>query len=75
MQDVVIWHERLSLSADEIVSKYPQVNLSSVYAALTYYYEHQIEIDQQMAQGQALVQELKQNYPSKIPTKPILPLE
>ncbi len=71
VQDVVIWHERLNLSADEIVSEYPQVSLSSVYAALAYYYDHQSEIDQQMAQGLVLVEELKQNYPFKIPTKSI----
>ena len=34
VQDVVIWHERLNLSADEIVTKYPQLSLASVYSAL-----------------------------------------
>jgi uncharacterized protein (DUF433 family) len=69
VQDVVIWHERLNVSADEIVSKYPQLSLAAVYTALAYYHEHRQEIDQQMAQGQALVDELREQYPSKVQAK------
>lgn len=69
VQDVVIWHERLSLSADEIVSKYPQLTLAAVYSALAYYHDHREQIDQQMSLGQQLVDELRQQYPSKIQAK------
>jgi uncharacterized protein (DUF433 family) len=69
VQDIVIWHERLGLSADEICSQYPQVNLAAVYAALAYYHDHRDEIDRQMEQGQALVEELKRQYPSKLQMK------
>ena len=69
VQDVVICHERLNLSADEIVSKYPQLSLASVYSALAYYHDHREDIDQQMAQGQALVDELREQYPSKVQAK------
>lgn len=65
VQDVMLWHERLNLSADEIVSKFPQVSLAGVYAALAYYYEHQSEIDEQMRQGDGLVDELRK-HPSKL---------
>lgn len=70
VQDIVIWHERLNLSADEIVSKYPQLSLASVYAALAYYYDHRDSIDLQMSRGQASVEELRQQFPTKLPPKP-----
>jgi uncharacterized protein (DUF433 family) len=44
VQDVVVWHERLGLSADEIASEYG-LSLADVYAALAYYYDHREEID------------------------------
>ncbi|MFN6209519.1 MAG: DUF433 domain-containing protein, partial [Microcystis sp.] len=34
VQDVVIWHERLGMSPDEIVYHYPSITLADVYAAL-----------------------------------------
>jgi uncharacterized protein (DUF433 family) len=37
VQDIVIWHERMGMSPDEIVSNYPSITLSDVYAALAYY--------------------------------------
>jgi|SRR5690349_18050581 len=70
VQDIVVWHERMGLSADEIASEYPQVNLAAVYAALAYYHDHRDQIDWQMEQGQALVEELKRRYPSKLKGKP-----
>ena len=35
VQNVVIWHERMGLSADEIASNYG-LSLADVYAALAY---------------------------------------
>lgn len=69
VQDIVIWHERMNLSADEIASQYPQVTVADVYAALAYYHDHREQIDQQMAQGHALVEELKRQFPSKLQAK------
>jgi uncharacterized protein (DUF433 family) len=51
VQDVVIWHERLGLSPDEIVSQYPTITLADVYAALAYYHDHLQEIRQQIRVG------------------------
>jgi uncharacterized protein (DUF433 family) len=69
VQDIVIWHERMNLSADEIASRYPQVSLAAVHAALAYYHDHRAEIDQQMVHGQELVEELKRQFPSKLQAK------
>ena len=69
MQDVVVWHERMGLSADEIVSRWPQLTLAGIYAALAYYHDHRVEIDAQMDSGEKLVEEMRQLYPSKLQGK------
>src|SRR5687768_3513164 len=69
VQDVVIWHERMNLSADEIASKHPQASLAAIYAALAYYHDHRAEIDEQMRQGEDLVEEIRQAHPSKLAAK------
>jgi uncharacterized protein (DUF433 family) len=66
VQNVVIWHERIGLSADEIASEY-DLTLSEVYAALAYYYDHRAEIDASIRADEALVQDLRRITPSKLP--------
>jgi uncharacterized protein (DUF433 family) len=46
VMDIVIWHEHLGWSADEIVLQIPAVTLSGVYAALAYYFDHREEIEE-----------------------------
>lgn len=69
VQDIVIWHERMNLSADEIASRHPQTSLAAIYAALAYYHDHRLEIDEQMRRGEELVEELRRVYPSKLTAK------
>jgi uncharacterized protein (DUF433 family) len=66
VQDIVVWHERMGLSADEIVSRYPQLSLADVYAALTYYHDHRDEIEADMVHGKALADEVLKLFPSKV---------
>ena len=47
VENIVIWHERLGKSADEIASDY-DITLADVYAALAYYFDHRHEIDQSL---------------------------
>jgi uncharacterized protein (DUF433 family) len=65
VKDVVIWHERMGQSADEIATQYG-LSLSDVYAALTYYYDHQQEIDSDIRESDQLVDQLRKAIPSKI---------
>ena len=44
MMDIVIWHEDLSMSPDEIVTAYTHITLSDVHAALAYYFDNVEEI-------------------------------
>jgi uncharacterized protein (DUF433 family) len=62
--NVVIWHERIGLSADEIATEYG-LSLAEVYAALAYYYDHRAEIDEMIRSDEAFVTELRRRTPSK----------
>jgi uncharacterized protein (DUF433 family) len=44
--DVVVWHEKRGLSADEIVAMFPGITLADVHAALAYYFDHRGEIEE-----------------------------
>lgn len=69
VQDVYVWHHLSGLSADDIVSRYPQLTLADVYAALAYYWDHRDEIAAQMQEESAAVDALKQRYPSPLAQK------
>jgi uncharacterized protein (DUF433 family) len=62
--DVAIWHERLAMSPDEIVSEYPTLTLSDVHAALAYYYDHRDELDQDIREDEKFVEQLRAGAPS-----------
>lgn len=64
VQDIVVWHERLGLSADEITSEYG-LSLADVYAALAHYDDHREEIDRSTRADEAFVAELRRRIPSK----------
>jgi uncharacterized protein (DUF433 family) len=68
VQNVVIWHERLGLNADEIATEYG-LSLADVYAALAYYYDHRDAIDRAIQADEELVAELRRRTPSKLKAK------
>ena len=55
VQHVAVWHERLGMTAEEIVATYPTLSLPEVYAALSYYHGHKAEIDADIAADEAFV--------------------
>ena len=65
VEDVVIWHERLGKSVDEIATTY-ELTLSDVYVALAYYYGHQSEIDESLRESKAWITNLRSSIPSKL---------
>jgi uncharacterized protein (DUF433 family) len=69
VEDIVIWHEQMGMSPDEIVSQYPTITLGDVYAALAYYHDHFQEIRQQMAEDEAFALEMKAKTPSLVQQK------
>ncbi|TRV46374.1 MAG: DUF433 domain-containing protein [Microcystis panniformis Mp_MB_F_20051200_S9] len=69
VQDVVIWHERLGMSSDEIVYHYPSITLADVYAALSYYHDHLEEIRQQITDDDTFAKEMQAKTPSLVQEK------
>ena len=68
VQNIVIWHERMGKSADEIATEY-DLTLADVYAALAYYFDHRTEIDRDVNDSGAFIEALRQRTPSKLKHK------
>jgi uncharacterized protein (DUF433 family) len=59
VQHIVVWHERMGMTPEEIVATYPSVPLPAVFAALAYYHSHRAEIDADLEADERFVAELK----------------
>ena len=59
VQDVVIGHEKLGMSPDEIVDAIPTITLADVYAALAYYWDNREDLDRQMEKNSAEADEYR----------------
>ncbi len=68
VQNVVVWHERMGKTADEIATEY-DLTLADVYAALAYYFDHRAEMDESIRGGEAFAEELRRTTPSKLARK------
>src|SRR5215467_11700686 len=56
--EVVLDKLAYGLSPEEIHHEHPHLSLAQIYAALTYYYDHQTEIDATIARQVQSVEEL-----------------
>jgi uncharacterized protein (DUF433 family) len=65
VQNIVVWHERMGKSADEIAAEY-DLTLADVYAALAYYFDHRSEIDESIREGDSFAEALSRRTPSKL---------
>lgn len=65
VQSVVMWHERVGLSADEIASNYG-LSLADVYAALAYYYDHRQAIDESILSDESYAATVRSHTKSKL---------
>ena len=68
VQNIVIWHQRMGKSADEIATEY-DLTLADVYAALTYYFDNRLEIDRDIEGSKSFVAALREKAPSKLGQK------
>jgi uncharacterized protein (DUF433 family) len=64
VEDAAVWHERMGMSPDEIVSNYTSLTLSDVYADLAYDFENRERIDADILEGEKLAEELRAGQPS-----------
>ena len=65
VKQIVVWHEYMGMSADEIATEY-ELQLSDIYAALSYFFDHREDILRSIQAEKDLVEALKLRYPSKI---------
>lgn len=68
VQNIVVWHERMGKSVDEIASEY-NLSLAEIHAALSYYFDHQSEVNAGIHDSQAFVKELKKQNSSVLAQK------
>lgn len=68
VQNIVIWHERMGKSVDEIASDY-DLSLAEIYAALSYYFDHQAEVDTTIHKSEGFVREMKKRTTSVLQQK------
>ena len=68
VQNIVIWHDQMGYSVDEIAALY-DLTLSEIYAALAYYYDHKTEIDRSIAEGESFAEEMRRKTPSLLAQK------
>lgn len=68
VQQIVIWHDRMGRSADEIATEY-DLELSDVYAALAYYFDHREDIDRAVEGSDKWIEEMRQKTPSLVEQK------
>lgn len=57
------------MSADEIVTQYPQLSLADIYAALAYYWDHRDAIEREMTEDDALIAAIRQAGPGPLAEK------
>src|ERR1700704_2003898 len=69
VMDIVLRHEDLGLSPDEIVAVFPELSLSDVHAALTYYFDNVEEIRNDIRRNDEIADELRSTFPSKLKMK------
>jgi uncharacterized protein (DUF433 family) len=59
VKHVYTWVERMGMTPAEVVAEYTHLTLAQVDAALAYYWSHQDEIQQDIANEETLAAELK----------------
>ena len=63
VSDIAVWHTEAGMSAEEIATQY-RLDLVDVHAALAYYFANQEEIEQEITDSEALIEELREKYSS-----------
>ena len=57
--DVAVEYEYMNCSPDDIVTSHPHLKLEQVHDALSYYYEHQAELDKKIKEDKDFIRKLR----------------
>lgn len=67
--DVAIRYEVMHMPPEEIMVALPELNLSQIHAALSYYYAHKLELDREWKASMKRIERLKKDHPSLLERK------
>src|SRR3989440_9568790 len=62
--DSVVHHYKLGASAEQIAQKFPALDLADVYAAITYYLNHEETVEEYLRQQEAAGEEVQKKIES-----------
>lgn len=62
VSQIAIEHERLGMTAEEILDAHPHLKLFQIYDALSYYFRHQSDIDREIGEDEETVRHYAQKY-------------
>ena len=61
----IVWNHKLGFTVEEILREFPHLLPAQVYDALSYYYDHQPEIEEEIRQALTLAAWMEK-YPSTL---------
>lgn len=68
VNDIVVWHERMGRSVDEISADF-DLSFAEIYAALAYYFDHRDEIDKIIKDAGELAEQMRRTNNSPLAEK------
>ncbi|MEW4567713.1 DUF433 domain-containing protein [Tautonia sp. JC769] len=68
VQNIVICHEQMGMTPEQIVEDYETITLADVHAALVYFYDHRDEIQTDIRREEELCKEIEATHPSLLET-------
>jgi uncharacterized protein (DUF433 family) len=68
VQNIVVWHERMGKSVDEISAEY-ELPLAAIYAALAYYFDNREAVERTIREDEAFATALQRRTPSPLVRK------
>ena len=69
--DTIIGAFNSGYSAEEILLKYPSLNLTDIYAVITYYLWHREDVDRYLAERQEISEQVRQENERRFPPQGI----
>ncbi|MFH0813369.1 MAG: DUF433 domain-containing protein [Pseudomonadota bacterium] len=69
VMDIAVRYHLLENTTDEIIAVYPDLTLSQVHDALSYYYDHKEEMDRHWRESLEKVEEMRKRHKSVLEGK------
>jgi uncharacterized protein (DUF433 family) len=67
--DAIVFAFREGATAEEIVERFPAISLSAVYAAIAFYLQNRVQVDEYLARRKAEADEIRIKIESRPETK------